>query len=352
MPRDRMTPKERWLAVVRREVPDRVPTYYRATEEATAKLMAHLGIHDLQALLERLHVDTMVHVGPRYVGPAARAGQDLYGRRFREIRYPGGVYRECVHHPLAACRSVAEIEAGYVWPTADWFDCGGLPAQVEGIEDRVIGGGGSEPFLVYKDLRGDEQAFIDLVENPDIVHYAVGKLYDYCYENTRRIFEAVPGRVLVTSIAEDLGAQDRLLYSRAHLEEFFFPYMQRMIDLAKQAGVYVNTHSDGAIRPILPRLIDMGVDLINPVQWRCAGMDREGLKRDFGDRLVFEGAMDNQYTIPFGSTDQVRQEVRDNLRILGAGGGFLLAPCHNIQVVGPAQNVMAMYDTAYEEGWR
>jgi uroporphyrinogen decarboxylase len=348
---DRMTPKERWLAVVRGELPDRVPTYYRATEEATAKLMAHLDVAHMAALLDRLHVDTMVHVGPRFVGPAPPAGQDLYGRRFREVRYPGGVYRECVHHPLAAYQSVAEIEAGYVWPAADWFDYSDLPAQVEGVEDRVIAGGGSEPFLVYKDLRGETQAFIDLVEHPDIVHYAVGKLYDYCFENTRRIFEAIPGQVLVTSIAEDMGAQDRLLYSMAHLEEFFFPYLQRMIDLAKQAGAYVNTHSDGAIRQILPRLIDMGVDIINPVQWRCAGMEREGLKRDFGDRLVFEGAMDNQYTIPFGSVEEVRQEVRDNIRILGAGGGFILTPCHNIQVVGPAENVVAMYDTACEEGW-
>ncbi len=351
MPRDRMTPKERWLAVVRRQRPDRIPLYYRATEEATAKLMAFLGLGDVPSLLARLHVDTMVHVAPRFVGPPPPAGQDLYGRRFRDVQYPGGTYRECVYHPLASFASVAEIEAHYTWPTADWFDYSVLPAQVEGADDRVIAGGGSEPFLVYKDLRGDAQAFLDLVEHPDIVHYAVGRLYDFCHENTRRIFATIPGKVLVTSIAEDMGAQDRLLYSMAHLEEFFLPYMQRMIDLAKEAGVYVNTHSDGAIRPLIPRLIDMGVDIINPVQWRCAGMEREGLKRDFGDRLIFEGAMDNQYTLPFGSVEEVRQEVRDNLRILGAGGGYILAPCHNIQVVGPPENVVAMYDTGYEEGW-
>jgi uroporphyrinogen decarboxylase len=79
-------------------------------------------------------------------------------------------------------------------------------------------------------------------------------------------------------------------------------------------------------------------------------MEREGLQADFGDRLVFEGGVDNQYTLPLGTVEEVRQEVRDNLRILGAGGGYILAPCHNIQVVGPAQNVVAMYETAYEEG--
>jgi uroporphyrinogen decarboxylase len=246
---------------------------------------------------------------------------------------------------------VEEIDRDYTWPTADWFDYSDLPRQVEGVEDRVIAGGGSEPFLLYKDLRGDEQAFIDLVLHPDLVHYCLEKLYGFCYENTRRIYEQIPGKVLVTSVAEDMGAQQGLLYSRAHLEEFFFPYMQRMIDLAHEAGAFVDTHSDGAIREILPDLIAMGVDLINPVQWRCQGMDREGLKRDFGDQLIFEGAMDNQYTLPFGTVEEVRQEVRDNLRLLGAGGGYILAPCHNIQVVGPPENVVAMYEEGYEEGW-
>jgi uroporphyrinogen decarboxylase len=80
-------------------------------------------------------------------------------------------------------------------------------------------------------------------------------------------------------------------------------------------------------------------------------MAREGLKRDYGAQLVFHGAMDNQYTLPFGSADEVRQEVLDNLRILGAGGGYILAPCHNIQANTPAENVVAMYETCYEHGW-
>jgi uroporphyrinogen decarboxylase len=346
-----MTPKERWLAVVNREQPDRVPMYYRATGEATQKLLNYLDCRSTEEMFDRLHIDRMAGVGPRYMGPPIPPGEDLYGRRYQDVSYPGGVYQECVYHPLAAYATVEEIERDYTWPTADWFDYSDLPRQVEGVEARVIAGGGSEPFLLYKDLRGDEQAFIDLVLHPDLVHYCLEKLYGFCYENTRRIYEQIPGKVLVTSVAEDMGAQQGLLYSRAHLEEFFFPYMQRMINLAHEAGAFVDTHSDGAIREILPDLIAMGVDLINPVQWRCQGMDREGLKRDFGDQLIFEGAMDNQYTLPFGTVEEVRQEVRDNLRLLGAGGGYILAPCHNIQVVGPPENVVAMYEEGYEEGW-
>jgi uroporphyrinogen decarboxylase len=183
-----------------------------------------------------------------------------------------------------------------------------------------------------------------------------GQLYGFCDESTRRIFEAVPDAVDVTAIAEDRGAQDRPPYSRAHLQEFCLPHMKRMMDLAHEAGVRVNTHTDGAVRDIQPGLIDMGMDIFNPVQWRCAGMEREGLQRDSGDRIVFEGGMDNQHTLPFGSVAEVRQEarqeVRDNLAILGAGGGYILAPCHNIQVVAPAGNVVAIYETGYAEGRR
>lgn len=350
MPKETMTPKERWLAVVNRQKPDRIPMHYRATEEAHRKLLDYLNC-STEEMYERLHIDRNFGVGPRYVGPPIPAGQDMYGRRYEDIEYEGGTYRECTHHPLAGYETIEEIDRNYTWPTADWFDYSDIPKRIEGVEDRVISGGGSEPFLIYKHLRGDEQAFIDLVENPDLVHYCLRKLYGFCYENTRRIYEQIPGKVNVTGVAEDMGAQDRLLYSRAHLREFFFPYMKRMIDLAREAGALVNTHSDGAVREILPDLIEMGVNIFNPVQWRCKGMDREALKKDFGDRLIFEGAMDNQHTIPFGTVEEVRREVCDNIRILGAGGGYILGPCHNIQVVGPPENVVAMYETGYEEGW-
>jgi uroporphyrinogen decarboxylase len=128
--------------------------------------------------------------------------------------------------------------------------------------------------------------------------------------------------------------------------------MRRMIQLAHEAGVYVFTHSDGAIRKIIPELIEIGIDLLNPIQWRCKGMERDGLKRDFGDRLIFHGGVDNQQTLPFGTVDDVRREVIDNMEIMGRGGGYILAPCHNIQSVSPVENIIAMYETGYEYGKR
>jgi uroporphyrinogen decarboxylase len=91
--------------------------------------------------------------------------------------------------------------------------------------------------------------------------------------------------------------------------------------------------------------------VLNPIQWRCKGMDRQVIKNRFGERMALHGAMDNQRTLAFGSVQDVKEEVADNVRILGAGGGYILAPCHNIQTVSPPENIVAMYETAYELGW-
>ena len=351
MPKETMTPRERWLAVLRRETPDRVPMDYWTTSEAQQKLMRYLGVSDGRALFKRLHIDRPITVQPKYVGPPIPAGQDVFGIHYQDMDYGTGVYREAVSHPLAAYQSVDEIGANYRWPSPDWMDYSELPAQIRGWEDYPIRGGGSEPFLTYKSLRGQEQAFMDLVLHPDIVHYCLDKLFELANQNTLRIYEAIPGQVMITYVAEDMGSQESLMFSPKQIHEFLIPRMKRVIDLAHQAGAYVFHHSDGAVRPIIPDMIAAGIDVLNPIQWRCKGMEREGLKRDFGDALVFEGAMDNQYTLPFGTVEEVRQEVRDNIRILGSGSGYLLAPCHNIQVVGPPENVVAMYETGYEEGW-
>jgi uroporphyrinogen decarboxylase len=122
-----------------------------------------------------------------------------------------------------------------------------------------------------------------------------------------------------------------------------------MADLVHSAGAFAFHHSDGAVRANVPQMIEAGIDVLDPVQWRAKGMDREALKRDFGDRLVFHGAMDNQHTLAFGSVEDVRQEVADNIRLLGPDG-YILGPCHNLQAISPPENTVAMYDAAYEIG--
>jgi uroporphyrinogen decarboxylase len=131
---------------------------------------------------------------------------------------------------------------------------------------------------------------------------------------------------MISYIAEDMGTQEGLMFSPAQINEFLIPRMKRMIDLAHQAGAYAFYHSDGAVRKILPDMIAAGIDVLNPIQWRCTGMERRALKRDFGAQVIFHGGVDNQYTLAFGSEAEVRDEVIENLAVLGEGGGYILGP--------------------------
>ncbi len=351
MPKETMSPRERWQAVLSRQKPDRVPMDYWATAEATDQLCKHMGC-DFDEVQRRLHIDKPQPLGGAYVGPAFPEYTDYFGLRMKLVDYGTGKYYEADNAPLAQFQSIDEMEAEYQWPSPDWFDYSHLPELVKGKEHLVWQGGTSEPLLFYKALRGYELAYMDLLERPELVHYCLDKLFELAYQNAQRIFEAVPSVVLLSYVAEDLGGQDTLLYAPEHIREFLLPRMKRMVDLAKQNGAFVFTHSDGAVHDIIPDLIGIGAQALNPIQWRCTGMERERLKAEFGNRLVFHGAVDNQYTLPFGTVEEVRQEVIDNLRILGAGGGYIIAPCHNIQSVSPPENVIALYETGYEEGWR
>ena len=140
-----------------------------------------------------------------------------------------------------------------------------------------------------------------------------------------------------------------MIYSPAQIREFFLPLHKKMIDMMHSFGAKVMWHTDGAARDIIPDLIETGVDILDPVQWRCPGMEREGLVRDFGEKLVFHGSIDNQQTLPFGTADDVRAEVRENFNVFGRYGGYVMGPCHNIQTVSPPENAVAMYETGYNE---
>lgn len=154
-----MTPRERWLAVLNHEHPDRTPMDYRATPEATRRLLDHLGC-DLAEAFVRLHIDPVVTVGARYVGPPIPADRDVFGIGYAMTDYGTGCYRDAVEHPLSGYDSVEEIEADYTWPSPDLYDHSCIPSQVEGREECVIRGGASEPFATYKFLRGVERAYL------------------------------------------------------------------------------------------------------------------------------------------------------------------------------------------------
>lgn len=344
-----MTAKERWKAVLARKGVDRLPVDYWGTGETSEKLRKALGAATDEEVWRRLGIDKSRHVWAHDKDPRAKRqdGTNIWGVKTRTIAYAdgSGTYDEVAFSPLAAAQNVRDIE-NFPWPDPGWFSVDHLKAECESLKEWPVIGGSYEPFLLYCYMRGIQRAMEDLAEEPEMVEAALERIMHFHYDTIERSLQAAQGGIDIIYVAEDMGTQESLLFSPAMFRRFLKPGMKKMIDLAHQYGAAVQHHNDGAIRPLLPEIVDLGIDILNPIQWRCPGMDRAELKRTFGDRIVFHGGLDNQKTLPFGTVEDVRQEVRDNARLLGQGGGYILAPCHNIQPITPVENILAMYDEA------
>ena len=350
-----MTPRERVLAALDRRPVDRIPTDYWGTIEMTEKLLRHFGVEDTIELWPRLRVDKILRVTPTYVGPplvdTPELRVDYWGVHRAPQPYADGVYWEMCHWPIRECQSVEEIEATYAWPSADWFDFSGVAEACAKHAEYAVEGGYMSPFLMFNCIRGLEASLLDLVANPDIAEYCLSRICGFLYEYHRRLFEAGGGRIDITQVTDDFGCQQGLLISREAFRRYFAPHYRRLIGLAKEFGIRVFHHDDGAMGELIPDLVELGIDVLNPIQWRLPGMDPSRLKAEFGDRLSFHGGIDNQHVLPFGTLEEVEAEVHFCLSTLGRGGtGYVLAPCHNVQAITPVENVVRMYETAYHEG--
>jgi uroporphyrinogen decarboxylase len=347
-----MTPRQRWLALLNHQTSDRIPTDYQATSEVTPRLLADLGCSDELALWKKLHIDRRKILEPKWKLPhhPDDPQADMWGIRYRKADYGSGVYDEPCYLPLAKVDSVAAVHA-HRWPSPDDFDYSPIAQAIDADDGAYpIHVGVYEPFLLYGYLRGLETAFEDLLVRPEIAEAVLGHIFDFYDEYNRRSFEAGRGRIDTTYVAEDLGAQTGPLISLATYRRFLMPNQKRMADLARSFGIHIMYHTDGAARLFLPDLIDVvGIEILNPIQWRCTGMERERLVADFGSRIIFHGSIDNQQTLAFGTVDDVVREVRESIEIY-RDARWICAPCHNLQPVTPTENVVAMYEAIREWG--
>jgi len=349
-----MNSRERVLGAINRQPIDRIPTDIWATPEVMAKLHQHFGEKaDIHA---ELHLDGFAGVGPQYVGPplppvAQDETVNFWGIRTKRVAHEGGAYDEQSFNPLASAETLDDLNA-YAWPEAGWFDYSGMRAKAEEAgKTRAVQCGYMAPFYFHNLLRGLEQSMMDPLLDPEFTHCLVGRISDFFYEHHRRMFEACEGFIDVSQVTDDLGCQTGPLISMELYREFYAPHHKRFIDLCHDFGIKVLHHDDGSCRQFLPLLVGMGIDILNPVQWLCPGMDMVELKAEFGQRICFYGAVENQRILPFGTPEEVRAEVRHCIDSLASDGtGYILAPCHNLQVVTPVENIIVMYDEAWRYG--
>ena len=369
--------RERFALAVSHQEPDRIPIDLGATGggmtmEAYYRLKEHLGIEGDQGttitslfivdryderVLRALDIDFR-HLSMR--GPRTSKAvvypdgsfQDEWGLLYKKAAY----YMEMVNAPLHDA-TLAEIER-YNWPD------GSDPGRVEGLAEEarrlyeetdyvVCTQSVGSIFQLACRLRGMDQYLMDMVLDRPVAK----RLIDLCTEATLAFYEnllsAVGPYVQMVETQDDLGTQIGPFISPALYRELVQPCHAKLASLIKsktggKAKVFM--HSDGSIFDLLPDIIDAGIDVINPTQPQPAKMEPERLKAAYGDRITFHAGLDQQHTIPFGTVEEVRAEVKRKVQILAPGGGYIFSPCHNLQPDVPPQNAVAMFEAAHEYG--
>jgi len=342
-----MTSRERVLAAIHRRTADRTPADYKAEPAVNAYMMEHLHAADYDALLRRLEIDVR-RLEPRYVGPPVRpidaeVFEDYWGIRSKRLAAGRGEYDMHVHTPVWDALTVEDL-ARHAWPTPDIFDYSVMRGQCAAYRDYAVMYEGADLFTRPGILRNMENLLVDMVERPEMAHFIFGKFTDFYVADITRALEATRGGFDIYCEWSDYGTQRALLMSVPMFRTFVAPYLKRLIDVCHAGGVAFMAHSCGAIRPIIPELIALGVDILDPIQVAAEGMEPAGLKRDFGGRLAFHGGICTQRTLPFGTPKDVRDAVRDRVATLGAGGGYIIASSHDISADTPPENIAAMYE--------
>jgi len=380
-----MTPRERLLTALDHREPDRVPLDLGGNQTGIHKfayqtLIEHLGLDEeveimdavqqlarpSEAVLQRLRIDTRyIHAGAAtdFKGDIVTAERD--GKVWQDLTDEFGVrwsmpehaplYMDITHHPLADA-SIADLE-DYPWPK------GGDPGRFEGLRERALVIREQTPYalisgisgVVYEIcwyMRGLERWFMDMVEQPAFCAAMLDRTLRFWLDWFDAFLKEVGDLVDVVMIGDDIAGQRGPLFDPSFYHEIVKPRHKQLVQFIRaRTGAKTWYHTCGGCKRYIPELLDNGVDILNPVQISAADMEPEDLKAQFGDRLTFwGGAIDAQHVLPFADPQTVREHVRNNVRAFMPGGGYVFNNVHNIQSGVSAENILAMYDAAYEYG--
>jgi uroporphyrinogen decarboxylase len=369
-----MTSRERFRKTLSHESPDRAPIdvgqdlHNGLHAVAYANLLKHLGETDeirlydrmqhlavvKESVLNRLHADT------RYVFAQAPASftlavapdgswTDEWGVR----RKPCGYYDEAFHHPLAGC----DLTAVNNFPFPDPLDS----TRFAGVREKalqlhattdyaVIAGSPATLFYLSSELMGFQEYMEKLMTDRVVIETLVDRVLGFWIDFFGRYLDAVGDVVEMIWLGDDWGTQQGPIIPPRLFREIFAPRYRQFCEFVKRrAHVKIALHSCGSVCWALDDLADAGIDVVHPLQGDAAGMeDPDQLKRRFGQRLTFYSNLCNQTILPHGTPEQVRQDVRRKMRALAPGGGYVVSGGHNIQADVPPQNILALFDTAYE----
>jgi uroporphyrinogen decarboxylase len=358
-----MNSRQRFEATLAHRPPDRPPVFATLTPQVARRLADAVGVPrepPIDSLLSTRisHPRLLTHLGNDAVGIAACAPPTAptrreddgtmvneWGMRFRSV----GLYDEFSAFPLARVRTVAEVDQ---YPLPDprpqgRYDVAEATIREFARERTIVGDLECAMFETAWYLVGLEKLLSDMATGEAYVPVLLDRLAEL---STRTGLELIRRGADVLWAGDDFGTQDRMVMSPAMWRRVFKPRIRRMFETFKTArpGIKLAWHSCGSIVPIIPDFIEIGLDVLNPIQPRAQGMEPEFLKREYGQDLCFFGGLDIQELLPRATPQQVKDEVHRLVGILGEGGGYVLAPAHNIQDDTPTENVLAIFEAVRE----
>jgi len=352
--------------------PDRIPRDFAAVPEVWKKLAVHFGSDDRNTILKRLDVDCRIvsydsFCCPPHV-PAADIDQnasqerssvggmwrrmesdgsnrDIWGAHRKRVATPFGELDELASFPLEAANTLEDLKR-YHWPSTEWWNFSNLPATIEAFDDseayniryRV-----GSVFETAWSLVGLEKFLEDLAISPDLPQYIMERIAEVHLDNLKRVLEIAGDLIDIVYFYDDVATQESLLVSPEMYKRYIQPFHQRIIDLAVSHGKRAMMHCCGSVYPLINRLIEMGLGILNPIQPSAQNMNLERLAQEFGGRIAFHGGIDVQQFLPKATPEQVQEKVRYTSELLGTNGGYILAGSHHIQGDVPLENVLAMY---------
>jgi len=347
-----MNSRERVRSAIDHTSPDRIPAAFEAVESVVEKLLKHYQYSQIAQLYDRYRID-IAPITPTYTGPPLKSYTDAKGNLvkknfwgFESTFYENGIERYEIteitsFYPLNGVETPADIDH-YEWPNPDWFDYKSVEDQITQYPDKAIITGHEGPFQIATSLMNMEHLFMLMLDKPELVHRFLDRMVMFELEYYERLLIAGKGRIDILRPHDDYGTQISLLFSIDMWREFFKENTKRLVDLAHHYGAYYQQHSCGAIRPLISEFVECGVDVLEPLQ-KVQGLDPQSLQDEFGGKITFHGGIDTQSLLPFGTPQQVNDEVQLYKRCLNKDGGYILMASQAFESDVPIENIEAVY---------
>ncbi|HNS31550.1 MAG TPA: uroporphyrinogen decarboxylase family protein [bacterium] len=341
-----LLPKERFKLITDHKQADRPTVDFQLSAEILEGLKNRFGV-DYNELLNIFSVDVR-HLGAEYIGPPLRtfpdgSREDMFGIRRKSIQAAvGNTYIE-TYNPLAGMKTIDDFRKGYMFPSYEYFDFERIRERIRENRKYVLMKGMIIWYL-YFFLRGMEQALMDMILNEEFYHYVMGEIAGWWKGYMKRALEPAEGAIDYVITYEDFGTAEGLMVSLEDIRNKVLVYYKDFGELFSGFGARFALHSCGAVAPVIPDLLKLGVTILDPVQVSAKGMDIEVLKKTYGDRLTFRGAIDTISLLPGGTKEEVKEKVKYTVDILGKNGGYIFCSSNAVNADTPLENVLAMYE--------